>query len=477
MLTASEKKTLKSLLAMTQEPDDTFSYEELLGYMFGLAMTPDILLPSEWMPIIFGGELPPFDSVDQMQAMTGNLIQVYNNFIADFNNDKLKFPFKIDKLKDQQFAALYEWVSGFEEAIALREELWDPEEFPDLSDGKKEELYHSMMTIQGLVDPVEVMDYFEDMPDEVFQEAFSGMDMGANDREAQIQVFLIASLPLAIETFQKHARIVEKNRQQRITRRPTPPTPIRSAKIGRNDPCPCNSDKKFKKCCGSGDNQQASPPGGKSSKKSNVIKVDFPQHGKKPAVPAPVYQLKVALQGAKPPIWRRIQVPGNITLEQLHSVIQLCMQWDDQHLHQFLIDRTCYSLPDGDDLWQASRPKNEAKFTLHDLREKIQPQFQYIYDFGDDWIHQINVEEILPAEEGKSYPVLIAGKRACPPEDIGGIHQYNHILAVLNDPEDEEYEEVASWLNMDIFHPASFDKEDIAEINETLKKLFSPTKK
>ncbi len=73
-------------------------------------------------------------------------------------------------------AALYEWVSGFEEAIALREELWDPEEYPDISDRKKEELYHSMMTIQGLVDPVEVMDYFEDMPDEVFQEAFSGMD-------------------------------------------------------------------------------------------------------------------------------------------------------------------------------------------------------------------------------------------------------------------------------------------------------------
>ena len=476
MITATEKKILKSLLAMTEEPDDTFSYDELLGYMFGLAMTPEVLVPSEWMPIIFGGKLPPFDSADQMQTMTSNLIQVYNSFIADFDNNKLKFPFKIEKLNENQLVALYEWVSGFEEAIALREELWDPEEYPELSDQKKEELYHSMMTIQGLVDPVEVMDYFEDMPDEVFQEAFSGKDMGQNDREAQIQVFLLASLPLVIETFQKHARTVEKKRQQQLTRRPGAPTPIRSVKIGRNDLCPCNSGKKFKKCCGASDDNQTNPSGGKSSNKSNVIKVDFPQHGKKQTAPAPIYQLKVALQGAKPPIWRRIQVPGNITLEELHSIIQICMEWDDQHLHQFLIDRTCYSLPDGDDLWQASRPKNEAKFTLHALEKKIQPRFQYIYDFGDDWMHQISVEKILPPEEGKAYPVLITGRRACPPEDIGGIFQYNHILEVLSDPEGEEYEEVTSWLDMDFFDPAGFDKEDIAEINETLKKLFPQIK-
>ena len=94
-----------------------------------------------------------------METMTGNLMEVFNNFIADFHNEKLKFPFKIEKLNDKQFIALYEWVSGFEEAIILREELWDPEEYPELSYQKKEELYHSMMTIQGLVDPVEIMDY------------------------------------------------------------------------------------------------------------------------------------------------------------------------------------------------------------------------------------------------------------------------------------------------------------------------------
>ena len=477
MLTTTEKKNLRNLLAMTEDPDTTFSYDELLGFIFGLAMTPCAFTPDEWLPIIFGGHLPKFKSTAQMQKMTRSLLEVYTSSTIDFKNNKLKFPYNIEELQDHQFAALYDWISGFEEAIALREDLWDPEEYPQLSDQKKEELYHSMMTIQGLVDPVDVMDYFEDMPDELFQEAFSGSDLELNDREAHIQVFLLASLPLAIETFQEHARTVEKTLLRRVGKpgSSTPPIPIQSGKGDRPDACSCSG-------CGDKDKKKAPAPTGSSAKKSNVIQVDFPKHGKKKPTPTadtpgPIYQLKVELQGAKPPIWRRIQVPGNITLDKLHGIIQVCMDWDDLHLHQFLIDRTCYSLPDEDDLWQTSRPKNETQYTLHDLDKKIQPRFQYIYDFGDDWVHQITVEKTLPLEEGKPYPVLITGRRACPPEDIGGIYYYMHVLDVLEDPEDEEYNEVTNRLDMDFFDPAQFDAGDIAEINTILQELFPEDKK
>lgn len=472
MLTATDKKHLQQLLAMTSDPDNTFSYDELLGYLFGLAITPEALMPNEWIPLIFGGDLPEFASLAVAQKMTGGLMTAYNKYIDEFQKGQLTFPFTIENLHDDQFAEVYEWVSGFEEAIALREELWDPEEYPDLSDEKKEELYHSIMSIQGLVDPVEAMEYFEDMPDEVFQEAFSGLDTELDDREAQIQIFLLASLPLAIETFLDHARVVEKKRQQHLSKT-RGPIPLRSAKIGRNDPCPCGSGKKFKKCCGSNIEQQPIFPGDMSPKKNNVIQVDFPQHGKKKPAAAPIYQLKVDLQEAEPPIWRRIQVPGNITLDRLHTVLQLCMDWEDQHLHQFLIDRTCYSIPSDDDFRQTSRPKNEAHYTLHQLVDKIQPQFQYIYDFGDNWIHQITVEKVLPDEKGKPCPVLLAGQRACPIEDIGGIHNYMHILEVLKDREHEEYEEIAAMLNLDIFEPERFDQADIEEINSILQELFS----
>ncbi len=475
MLTATDRNNLKSLLALAEDPDNTFSYDELLGYMFGLAMTPDTLLPSEWMPIIFGGDMPALDSMEQTQTMMDTLIKVYNSFIDDFQNNELNLPFDIENLRDEQLEPLYEWISGFEEAITLREELWDPEEFPELSEKKKEGLYHSLVTIQGLVDPVEVMDFFEDLPDEVFQEAFSGMDKELNDRELQVQVFLMASLPLAISTFQDHARTVERKRQRQLSGK-TSPIPLRSGKVGRNDLCPCGSGKKYKKCCGSNTGEKTSSTADRSVKKSNVIKVDFPQRGKKAVVSTSLFQLKIELQGAKPPIWRRIQVPGDITLEQLHGVIQLCMGWTDSHLHQFLIDRICYCLPDDNDFWQTSRPKNEAKYTLQDLEKKIQPRFQYIYDFGDDWMHQITVEKILPAEEEKAVPVLITGRRACPPEDIGGIYGYMHLLEVLSDPEHEEYEEMTAWLDVDYFDPAQFGKEDIAVINAGLKELFSQAK-
>jgi hypothetical protein len=279
----------------------------------------------------------------------------------------------------------------------------------------------------------------------------------------------MASLPLAIETFQEHARTVEKKLQRQSSEKGLS-IPIHSVKVGRNDPCPCDSGNKFKKCCSDNAGEK------KVSKKSNVIKVDFPQHGKKQTVPAPLYQLKVELQDTKPPIWRRIQVPGDITLEQLHGVIQLCMGWTDCHLHQFLIERVCYSLPDDDELWQASRPKNEAKYTLQDLEKKILPGFQYIYDFGDDWMHQITVEKILPPEDSKTSPVLIAGRRACPPEDIGGVYGYMHLLEVLSDPANEEYKELVDRLDVDFFDPAQFGKEDIAVINASLKELFPQVK-
>lgn len=471
MITATEKKTLINFLALAPEPDETFTYDELLGYMFGLAMTPEVILPSEWMPIIFGGETPIFNSTEQAKKMNSCLIRVYNRFTADFQEHKLNFPFDIDKLKEHQVITLLDWVSGFEEAITLREELWDPEEYPELPDRKKEELYQSMITVLGLVDPMEIMDFFSTLPEEVFQEAFADMDPTDSDREAQIQAFLMASLPLAVETLQDHAHTLEQKRQQQFTRRGAQ-EPIQSTKVGRNEPCPCNSGKKYKKCCGSDGSKQIDPFSSAPQKKSNIIKVDFPQHGKKQSAPAPIYQLKVGLQGAKPPIWRRIQVPGNTSLERLHNILQICMGWDDCHLHQFLIDRTCYCIPEDDDVLRTSSSKNEAKYTLQELEEKISPSFQYIYDYGDDWLHQIAVEKTLPNDEGKPYPVLIAGRRACPPEDSGGIHNYMRLMEVLNDPQDVEFQETIDWIGMD-FDPAKFSKEEMAIINVVLEELFS----
>ncbi len=210
MLTTDEEKILNELLALAPEPESTFTYDELLGFLFGLAMTPDSVPPSEWQSLIFGGELPTFDSTEWAQELTGGLIQIYKRFSTDFHNNKLKLPFDLSTLKDTQVPTVLEWTSGFEEALALREELWDPNEFPDLSDTHKEEHFFSMMVIQGMVEPLEVIDFFDKVPDDILAQVFAGNDTKNIDKTIKIQLFLMASLPLTIQTLQQHARTVRK---------------------------------------------------------------------------------------------------------------------------------------------------------------------------------------------------------------------------------------------------------------------------
>jgi len=220
MLTKEESSTLKNYLALAPNLEGTFTYEELQGYLFGLAMTPGILLPSDWVPVIFGDESPIFDSEGQVEAMHSCLIQVYSRLSAAFQKQKLTFPFDLNDLDTDSIELLYAWVSGFEEALAIKEETWDPEEYDDLPEKHTEQLYHSLMTIQGLVDPAEVMDFFENMPQEAFQEVFPDRENSPEDREMQIQMFLLASLPLAIETLQGHARLVEGDLLEAETTKP-----------------------------------------------------------------------------------------------------------------------------------------------------------------------------------------------------------------------------------------------------------------
>lgn len=458
MLPTKDRKTLEKLLSLAPEPDVAFNYDELCGFLFGLAMTPEPILPDEWVPIIFGDSLPEIKDKKAMVKMTDCLTRVYNQLVTSFQNNSLDFPFDLDILHDDQLETVYGWVSGFEEALALREELWDPEEYPKMANGKKEDLMHSLMTIQGLVDPTDMLEMFEKLPDEVFHEAFPNMTGEFADRELQIQVFLLATLPLSIETLQKHARSIDKKRRKKAGGSPIP-IPIRPTKADQDNGCSCPGGGS---CC--------SAPAVK--KEAKIIKVDFTQHGKKRNAQATqVFQLKISLAEAKPPIWRRIQVPGDTTLARLHKVIQLCMGWTDSHLHQFFVDHTAYSAPDPEEM-DDNGSENEADFTLQALQEDILPGFQYIYDYGDDWLHHISVEKVLDPAAGKPYPVLLTGKRACPPEDIGGIPGFMHLLKVLDNPEDDSYEEYRDWLDEE-YDPARFGKEEIALINAVLEEMYS----
>ncbi len=132
--------------------------------------------------------------------------------------------------------------------------------------------------------------------------------------------------------------------------------------------------------------------------------------------PAKIYQLKVTLEHIRPPIWRRIEVPSNLPLPELHLVLQAAMGWTNSHLHQFRVGKAYYGDPDIDEFGELNL-KDESKLRLTKLLSKPKQKMVYEYDFGDGWEHEIVLEKILPAGPAIHYPRCLGGARACPPED------------------------------------------------------------
>ena len=165
-----------------------------------------------------------------------------------------------------------------------------------------------------------------------------------------------------------------------------------------------------------------------------------------------VIQFKVTLNGIKPPIWRRIQVPCDYSFWDLHVAIQDAMGWLDCHLHQFrvrdplVLNPLTIGIPADDDFdglpavipgWEVPIA---AFFTL------VSRKAQYEYDFGDSWHHSVVLEKILPLEKGLKLPICNGGRRACPPEDCGGAGGYHELIEILADPDREEYSETSEWV-------------------------------
>ena len=179
-----------------------------------------------------------------------------------------------------------------------------------------------------------------------------------------------------------------------------------------------------------------------------------------------IYQLKISLKYTKPPIWRRVLIPANMELEDLHEVIQGVMEWYDCHLHHFIQGNTFYQPhPEPmEDMFFMSQSEmvDSSGVKIRDLLTHEKQKMQYEYDFGDSWIHEIILEKIVEREENKTYPVCIKGKLACPPEDCGGLPGYYSIL----DGGEFMDKETRDYYMEEIGDPEKF---DINSVNDRLK--------
>ena len=180
-----------------------------------------------------------------------------------------------------------------------------------------------------------------------------------------------------------------------------------------------------------------------------------------------VYQIKVTLIGSKLLIWRRFLVADTTTLARLHDILQIVMGWTNSHLHHFFINGEYYGMH-MDDEFGDMRTKDETHFKLNQLVSSKGFRFGYEYDFGDSWEHELILEKILPAEKGSDHPVCIAGKRACPPEDVGGVWGYQDFLEAISDPDHPEHDNLLEWIGGS-FDPQYFDLE---EVNVRLRHLL-----
>jgi len=187
---------------------------------------------------------------------------------------------------------------------------------------------------------------------------------------------------------------------------------------------------------------------------SGSVDFDVPERKFRPKAEAAsaIVRIYVELREIEPPVWRRIDVPADFTLAQLHRVLQIAFGWEDRHLHEFRFQGVAFGTPDPE---APPEMRNERKARLGGLVEAGMTG-EYLYDFGDDWVHELRIESSGPADAAVTYPVCTGGARACPPEDCGGVPGYVRLLESLFDPRHEEHATIRTWVG-GFFDPEGFD--------------------
>ena len=242
MLTKSNRRELEKLFDATGIPIERMSIDELEGYLYAVAITPDIIPPSQWLPEIFDGEMPELANIEQANTLMGALMNAYNHYNMLRLQKKLHYPYDMSRLSEADLDPLMDWCYGFLQGLRLRIDIWTSGIVAEDLDEASDPVANSVGIIQALVEEdfgaIDNLDrikagFPEDMSDEEFK-------LGMLAR-------LITLVPLAVENIQTFGDALDEYRQKMG---PPPMSPVAANKVGRNDPCPCGSGKQYKKCCG-----------------------------------------------------------------------------------------------------------------------------------------------------------------------------------------------------------------------------------
>jgi hypothetical protein len=208
--------------------------------------------------------------------------------------------------------------------------------------------------------------------------------------------------------------------------------------------------------------------------------------GEKEVIQTQAAVLKIELELGEYEAWRKIIVPLNYTFRELHNIIQKLYNWQDYHLHDFFV----YSEEkDNSKNWNQSEyhkdgykailnlamnqenleySKNELNFAAEDfelalenevkLKDILPARIKYIYDYGDNWHHYLETEEIIDDYKSNT-PTFLEGEGTAPPEDVGGVGGFSEFMRIISNPDDEEYETMLEWAKSQRFK--EYDPEEI----------------
>jgi uncharacterized protein len=212
-------EALDQFLMSDASPEDCMQLSDLDGFLTGIAIGPELVMPSEWLPAIWGGDEPVFESMEQAQTVIGTIMGRYNEILRELDTDPEGYEPVFWEGPDGEVIAA-DWAEGFVDAIRLRPEAWRPL----LEDREALILLMPILALCGdaeggsplELDPEEDADLLAQAPD------------------------LIPACVAGIDGFWKERR----GRPMAGSGR------AKSAKVGRNDPCPCGSGHKYKRCCG-----------------------------------------------------------------------------------------------------------------------------------------------------------------------------------------------------------------------------------
>ncbi len=181
------------------------------------------------------------------------------------------------------------------------------------------------------------------------------------------------------------------------------------------------------------------------------------------------YEILIALIDAEPDIERCVVIPDQITLADLHLVIQAAMGWTNSHLHAF-------TAPDGVTYGDSSLDElgytDESNVVVADVLRAPRDTLRYEYDFGDSWEHHVELIAVRTGEQSRpDAPACIAGRGACPPEDCGGVGGYHELREALTNPSPEHDPELREWAEEFIDLPLDVDAFDLAAADAAVQGL------